>query len=66
MSDLLDLHHISTDTDYAVALDELEQLRDLADPDHSERAQELAGLVAEYEHRVTRTLADAMRNRGLH
>ncbi len=65
MSDLLDLHRISTDVEYCTALDELEQLIDVPEPDRSSRARELASLIAEYEARVARALVHALKDRSL-
>jgi hypothetical protein len=64
MSDLLDLHRIATDADYDLALDELEQLMDVAPPRRSERAQELSAMIAEYEARVAAVLAQAVKARA--
>ncbi len=64
MSDLLDLHRITTDADYCDALDELEQLVDVPEAQRSERAQELAALIAEYEARVTGVLVSAVKARA--
>lgn len=64
MTDLLDLHRIATDADYCNALDELEQLRDRPWPRRTARMEELAALIAEYEGRVARVLADALRARA--
>jgi len=65
MTDLLDLHRISTDADYCAALDELEQLIDLPEPRRSGRTEELTELIAEYEARVTRVLLDALKRRAI-
>ena len=64
MTDLLDLHRISTDVDYCTALDEFEQLIDAPEPHRSARAQELASLIAEYEARVARAIVDELQGRG--
>jgi len=63
MTDLLDLHRITTDADYCDALDELEQLAGVAQPRRSERMAELTALIAEYESRVARLIVDALKGR---
>jgi hypothetical protein len=63
MTDLLDVHRISTDADYCAALDELEQLVDIPEPRRGARMQELTELIAEYETRVARALAEAFKKR---
>jgi hypothetical protein len=64
MSNLLDLHRITTDAEYALALDELEQLIDVDESERSARARELAAMVAEYEARVAGVLAEAVKARA--
>jgi hypothetical protein len=63
MSNLLDLHRISNDADYCVALDELEQLIDVPEHERTARAQELSAMIAEYEARVAGVLAQAVKAR---